>query len=123
MPEETRQPRWELAAGASAAVLLGAMGVLAAMGRGWWCAQGDLAPWSWGISLDYDGDAVLNSGADIVAMGLGYLVATRLPAWASVLIFVATEVALALWIRDSLLLNVLMLLYPPDAIKAWQLGG
>ena len=75
------------------------------------------------ISLDYFGDALLNSGADVVAMGLGYLVAARVPWWASVLIFVATEVALALWIRDSLLLNVVMLVCPIEAIKAWQMGG
>ena len=33
-----------------------------------------------------------------------------------------TEVVLILWIKDSLLLGVLMLAYPVDAVKAWQLG-
>lgn len=75
------------------------------------------------ISLDYDGDAVLNSAADIAAMGLGYWIASRLPGWASVVGFLATELVLALWIRDSLLLNVLMLLWPIEAVKTWQLGG
>jgi hypothetical protein len=36
---------------------------------------------------------------------------------------VVTEVALAVWIRDNLSLNVLMLLYPIEAVKEWQAAG
>ncbi|MEF9601379.1 DUF2585 domain-containing protein [Paracoccus sp. PXZ] len=74
------------------------------------------------ISLDYYGDSVINSVADIVAMVLGFALAARLPVWASVAMVIGFE-ALTTWlIRDGLALNVLMLLWPLEAVKAWQ-GG
>jgi hypothetical protein len=74
------------------------------------------------ISLDYYGDSVINSVADIVAMIAGFFLARFLPLWASVGLIVLFE-ALTIWlIRDGLALNVLMLLWPPDAVKAWQAG-
>jgi hypothetical protein len=75
------------------------------------------------ISLDYTGDTVVNSVADVAAMVCGYLIASRVPWWASVLLFVGTELVLAWWIRDSLTLNVIMLFWPIEAIKTWQTGG
>jgi len=74
------------------------------------------------ISLDYYGDSVVNSIADIVAVMLGFTIARRIPVWASVAFVIVVEVALALAIRDNLTLNILMLAYPIDAIKAWQDG-
>jgi hypothetical protein len=48
------------------------------------------------------------------------LLARKLPwPWAAA-IFVALEIISILWIRDSLLLNILMLVWPIDAIKIWQ---
>ena len=40
----------------------------------------------------------------------------------SVAVFVALELVLLVWIRDGLILNVVMLLHPIDAIRRWQLG-
>lgn len=75
------------------------------------------------ISLDYFGDSVINSIADILACVAGYALAAVIPVWVSVAVVVLTEVVLMAWIRDSLLLNMLMLLWPIEAIKKWQLGG
>ena len=49
-------------------------------------------------------------------------IAYQLGFWRSFFLFVLTEVLLLLWIRDSLILNVLMLLYPIEAIQEWQVG-
>ncbi|WP_295044966.1 DUF2585 domain-containing protein [uncultured Paracoccus sp.] len=74
------------------------------------------------ISLDYYGDSVINSVADMLAMVLGFWLASRVPVWLSVVIVIGFE-ALTLWlIRDGLALNVLMLLWPLEAVKAWQAG-
>jgi hypothetical protein len=75
------------------------------------------------IALGYVGDSVLNSLSDIGTMALGFLFALRARPWASVAVVVAMEVGCALWVRDNLSLNVIMLVHPVDAIKAWQAAG
>ncbi len=72
------------------------------------------------MALGYEGDTIANSLGDILCCALGFLLARRLGLWASVALFVLTEIVLLLWIHDSLLLNVVMLIYPINAIKAWQ---
>ena len=74
------------------------------------------------IALGYTGDSILNSFADIFYMSLGFLLALRLPLWASLLIVIVFEVGLLFFIRDNLALNILMLLFPIDGIKEWQAG-
>lgn len=75
------------------------------------------------IALDYYGDSVLNSVADIGAMAAGFWLASAAPIALSLGLTVAMEVFVALAIRDNLTLNVIMLIYPLDAIKRWQGGG
>jgi hypothetical protein len=75
------------------------------------------------LARDYFGDSVINSVADMLAMLVGFLLAARLPAWVTVALVITVELVLLWLIRDNLALNILMLLYPIDAIKQWQLGG
>ena len=74
------------------------------------------------ISLDYYGDSVLNSVSDMLAMMLGFFLASRLPVWVSVLLIVGFEALTMAVIRDGLALNVLMLAWPLDAVRDWQAG-
>src|SRR5439155_7460635 len=74
------------------------------------------------ISLDYYGDSVINSMSDIGAMMLGFWLAGRIPAWASLVLVIVMEIAVGWKIHDNLTLNILMLIHPFEAIKRWQMG-
>jgi Protein of unknown function (DUF2585) len=69
-----------------------------------------------------NGDSVMNSMCDILTAVLGFILAAMLPTRVTLIGVIVLEVALALWIHDSLLLNVLMLIRPTQAIPTWQLA-
>jgi hypothetical protein len=75
------------------------------------------------MAFGYSGDSVLNSLSDIAMMILGFLFARRFGWRVWVPLAIAFEL-FTLWaIRDNLTLNVLMLVAPVQAIKAWQGGA
>ncbi len=75
------------------------------------------------IALGYEGDSIVNSVADIAAMWLGFALAAVLPVPVTVALGVAMELGVGWAIRDNLTLNVLMLLWPLESVRAWQAGG
>jgi hypothetical protein len=75
------------------------------------------------IALGYVGDSVLNSMSDLLMAGLGFLLAWRLPVKTSVAVVMGMEIFTALTVRDNLTLNIIMLVWPLDAIREWQMAG
>lgn len=73
------------------------------------------------VSLGYYGDSILNSMGDICCMMTGFMLAYKLPVRIMVIGALLLDLALLLWIRDSLALNIIMLIHPIAAIKAWQM--
>jgi hypothetical protein len=75
------------------------------------------------MALGYSGDSILNSVADGGWMVIGFLIAARLPWKATAAIIAFFELFTLTMIRDNLTLNLLMLVYPLEAIKLWQAGA
>jgi len=72
-------------------------------------------------ALGYQGDTIVNSLGDLACALIGFVIARQLGLWRSVIVFVLIEVVLTFWIHDSLLLQILMLIRPVEAIKLWQM--
>lgn len=72
-------------------------------------------------ALGYTGDTVVNSFGDILCCLLGFIVARRLGLRRSLVVFAVLELVLVVWIKDSLLLEILMLVVPIDGVRAWQM--
>ena len=80
------------------------------------------------ISADYYGDSILNSTSDVLFASLGFVAASFFPTrprfwlvWIAVVL--VCELGLVFTVRDSLAINVLMLIHPVDAVRHWQAGG
>ena len=73
-------------------------------------------------AIGYAGDSILNSVGDLFACWLGIAIARRAGWRITAILFVVTEVALLITIRDNLCLNVIQLFFPSEALKQWQMG-
>ena len=68
------------------------------------------------VSLGYIGDSILNSVFDVIWMALGFLMARKFPVWLTIFLVIG------MFVRDGLALNILMFIYPAEAVKVWQMG-
>ncbi|HUR20159.1 MAG TPA: DUF2585 family protein [Vicinamibacterales bacterium] len=75
------------------------------------------------IAQGYIGDSILNSVSDIIMAGLGFVIAWRLTLRQSLAFVVLTELVMLALIRDNLTLNILMLIWPLESVRAWQMVG
>jgi Protein of unknown function (DUF2585) len=73
------------------------------------------------IALGYEGDSILNSASDVLMMAIGFLLAARWRPWTSVALVVGLELGMLVLMRDNLTLNILMLVYPIEAVRQWQM--
>ncbi|MFZ9029208.1 MAG: DUF2585 family protein [Crocinitomicaceae bacterium] len=73
-------------------------------------------------ALGYNGDTIYNSYGDLLSCSIGFIVARYIGLKWSIFLFIAIELICLFWIKDNLTLNVIMLIYPIDGIKEWQLG-
>lgn len=74
-------------------------------------------------ALGYEGDSIGNSTGDMISCGLGFVIANWLGWKKTLALFVIFETVLLITIKDSLLLNIFMLIYPNDALIQWQSGN
>lgn len=72
-------------------------------------------------ALGYQGDTIVNSLGDILCCVVGFMIARRLGFRRSLFLFLAVELVLLVWIRDSLLLETVMLIHPIGVVKQWQM--
>lgn len=75
------------------------------------------------VNWGYSGDSIINSMADLGWMSLGFWLALKLPVRVTIALAVIMEIVVALVVRDNLTLNVIMLIWPFEAIREWQALG
>ena len=71
-------------------------------------------------ALGYEGDSIMNSLSDVVMMAIGFWIAWKFTPWKSLAAALVMEVGCALWVRDNMTLQLVMLLHPIQAVKTWQ---
>ena len=74
------------------------------------------------LARGYFGDSVINSVFDTLATVLGFVLTRLLPVWSIIALVVAIELFLGYMIRDNLMLNIVQLIHPSEAISRWQMG-
>ncbi len=74
------------------------------------------------VSIGYIGDSILNSVFDVIWMALGFFIARKLPVYMTITLIIVFELMTGYFVRDGLILNILMFIYPAEAIKVWQTG-
>ncbi len=75
------------------------------------------------MALGYTGDSIGNSLGDMGSCLLGFVFASCVRWYWSVSLYLVTELVMLYMIRDNLTLNVLMLVWPIDAVREWQSLG
>jgi hypothetical protein len=74
------------------------------------------------LAAGYVGDSVINSVSDALMMIVGYLIASKLRPWQSVMATIALEILAAMVIRDNLTLNIFNFIMPLQVVHDWQSG-
>lgn len=72
------------------------------------------------LARGYVGDSILNSLCDTVAMMIGFVLARKLPVFATVLVAIIFELFVGYMIHDNLTLNILGFIHHFEFIDAWQ---
>ncbi len=72
-------------------------------------------------ALGYTGDSILNSTGDVIFCMLGFWFASRFGWKITLALLIVIELVMLALMKDNLTLNILMLVYPVEAIKEWQL--
>ena len=74
------------------------------------------------ISKDYAGDTIINSFSDLAMCGIGFWIADFLGFRRTLVLLLVIEIGMIFWIRDSMIINIITLLFPFEALRNWQMG-
>ena len=89
-------------------------------------ANTNTTQWSFSRAFLFEGDSIQNIIGDLLSCSLGYIIGTTFAAldlwWLSLVWILLSEVGCVLYMRDSLLLNLLTLLVHSDKLVSWQLS-